>query len=79
MSIKHRSPIYRIVGITLAFVVAGVALFVPLIVGIQSNRILVWILLGVYVAAYLTTVIVNEIVIRKRYPDYQKSKREEDE
>lgn len=74
MSIKHRSPVYRFIGITLAFVVIGTALFVPLFVGIKDNLILVWIIFGIYIAAYIATVIVNEIVTRKRYPEYCEKK-----
>ena len=76
MSVKHRSPVYRIVGITLAFLVLGVALFVPIMASAEPNMVLFWVLLSIYLTAYVATVVVNEIVTRKRYPDYAKKKDE---
>ncbi|MCR5078358.1 MAG: hypothetical protein K6B65_00305 [Bacilli bacterium] len=56
---------YRLLTITLAFVVLGMAAFLPLFasgVG-DSNRVALFVALGVYGAIYLATIIGNEIYI----------------
>ena len=78
MSIKHRSPLYRIIGITLAFLLIGAVLFVPLVISFgKDNPVLTYIILGVYLAAYVATIVINEIVVRKRYPDPKKDPNDE--
>ena len=76
MSVKHRSPVYRIVGITFAFLVLGTALFVPILASSTPNMVLFWVILSIFIATYIATVVINEVFTRKRYPDYTKKKDE---
>jgi len=76
MSVKHRSPVYRIVGITLAYLVLGVALFVPILASTTPNMIVFWVVMAIYLTAYVVTVVLNEVITRKRYPEYNKKKDE---
>ena len=77
MSVRHRSPVYRIIGITLAYLVLGAALFVPILASSTPNMVLFWVIMSIYIAAYIATVVINEIVTRKRYPSYVKKKDDE--
>ena len=63
---RRRGRAYRIVAITLAFLLFGVAIFVPLMTGSERNSVWVYIFFGVFLAAYVATVVVNEIIIWRR-------------
>ena len=81
MSSRHHRRSYRILAILCAFLLIGVALFVPLAATSDPNYILLWVLLGIWTAALIGTIVVNEIIITKKYGgDFLKKKdREEDE
>ena len=64
---KRKGRAYRIIVITVAFALLGMALFLPLMMsGGDKNWVLIYTIFGVYIAAYVGTVVVNEIVIYKR-------------
>ena len=52
-----RGFLFRFVAITFAFLVIGVSIFAPLLSGANESPILVYIILGVYLAAYIGTLI----------------------
>lgn len=67
MRINHHRPIYRIVAITLAYLLFGCALFVPLGSQKEPNLVLLIVLAGVWALAWIGTIVANEIVIKKKY------------
>ena len=67
MPSRHHKRSYRIIAITFAFLLLGAALFVPLGTQKEPNMILLYVLLGIYVAAYVATIVINEIIIAKKY------------
>lgn len=62
---KH-SPFYRILAILIAFSLLGAAIFVPIASSKPINYLLLWITLGVYLAALVATIVVTEVIMAKR-------------
>lgn len=62
---KH-SPVYRVIAILLAFALLGVAIFVPIASGKPIDYLVLYIALGVYLAALVATMVVTEIIMAKR-------------
>lgn len=80
MSSRHHRRSYRIIAILLAFLFIGAAVFVPIAASPDPNLILLWILLGIWAVALVTTIVVNEIIIAKKYGgDFLKKKDEEED
>ena len=80
MSSRHRRRSYRIIAILLAFLFIGAAIFVPLMASPDRNYIVMWVLLGIWVALLIGTIVGNEIVIKKKYGgDFLKKKDEEED
>ena len=78
MSSRHHRRWYRIIAIFCAYLLIGAALFVPLAASPDPNYVLLWILLGVWSAAFIGTIVVNEIIIKKKYGgDFLKKKGED--
>lgn len=78
MSSRHHRRSYRIVAIFCAYLLIGAALFVPLAAVPDPNYVLLWVLLGIWVLALVGTIVINEIVIKKKYGgDFLKKKGEE--
>ena len=78
MSSRHHHRWYRIIAIFCAYLLIGAALFVPLAASPDPNYILLWVLLGIWSAAFIATIIVNEIIIKKKYGgDFLKKKGED--
>ena len=63
---KCRGRAYRIIAITIAFVLLGLALFIPLMMMGNRNDAVIYTLLAVFLVAYVGVVVINEIVIYKR-------------
>lgn len=63
---ERRGRAYRIIAITIAFVLLGLALFIPLMTMGNRNDAVIYTLLAVFIAAYVGVVVINEIVIYKR-------------
>ena len=63
---RRRGRFYRIVVILVAFVLIGAAVFIPLMSGSNRNEVAIYIALGVYLAALIGTITINEIIIYKR-------------
>ena len=63
---KRRGRAYRIIAITIAFVLLGLALFIPLMMMGNRNEAVIYTLLSVFLVAYVGVVVINEIVIYKR-------------
>ena len=75
MSSRHHHRSYRIIAIFCAYLLIGAALFVPLAASPDPNYILLWVLLGIWGAALVGTIVVNEIIIKKKYGgDFLKKK-----
>ena len=66
MPSRRHNRAYRITAIVLAYLLLGSAIFVPLGVQPEPNMLLIYIVLGVYLAALAATIIINEILIAKR-------------
>ena len=80
MSSRHRRRSYRIIAILLAFLFIGAAIFVPLMASPDRNYIVMWVLLGIWVALLIGTIVGNEIVIKKKYGgDFLEKKDEEED
>lgn len=75
----HHRPIYRIVAISLAFLLFGAAIFVPMGAQKEPNLVLILVLLGIYLALWIGTIVTNEIIIRKKYGGDFLKNGEEDE
>lgn len=60
-----RGRLYRIIAIILAFLLIGVAVFVPILSGKDVNPIVLWVAVGIYAAAFIGTIVINEIIIYK--------------
>ncbi len=67
MSSRHHHRSYRIVAILCAYLLLGAALFVPLAASPDPNYVLLWVLLGIWVVALVATIVINEIIIKKKY------------
>ena len=66
MSNRRKGRAYRIIVILIAFVLIGAAVFIPLLMGSNRNDVLIYVLLGVYLAALVGTIVANEIIIYRR-------------
>lgn len=62
---KHKTA-YRIVVILIAYALFGAAIFVPISYSKPINYVLLWVALGVYLAALIATIVVTEIIYAKR-------------
>ena len=61
--LRKKGFLYRIISITLAFLVFGVAVFVPILAGSSGDNLPGIIALIVYGGVYLLTLIGNEVYI----------------
>lgn len=57
---------YRLFWISAAFALLGAAIFVPLGVGENVNYTVLYTFLGLYIASYVLTVLINEWVIYRK-------------
>ena len=64
---NHHRPIYRITAITLAYLLFGAALFVPLGTQKEPNVVLLIVLGSLWLILLIATIVGNEIYIRKKY------------
>ena len=78
MSNRHHHRSYRIFAIVCAYLLIGAALFVPLAASSDPNFILLWVLLGIWSAALVATIVINEIIIKKKYGGDFLKKKDED-
>lgn len=62
---KRRGRAYRIIVILIAYALAGAAIFIPLLSFKQDNKLPIYITFGIFMAALIATIVVNEIIIRK--------------
>ncbi len=62
---KHKTA-YRVVVILIAYALLGAAIFVPISYSKPINYVLLWVALGVYLAALIATIVVTEIIYAKR-------------
>ncbi len=62
---KHKTA-YRFVVILIAYALLGAAIFVPISYSKPINYVLLWVALGVYLAALIATIVVTEIIYAKR-------------
>ncbi len=67
MRSRHHRPLYRIVAISLVYLLFGAAVFVPLGTQKDPNPVLLIVLGSVFVALWIGTIVVNEIIIKKKY------------
>ena len=67
MPSRHHRRSYRIIAIILAFLLLGAAIFVPLGAQSEPNALLIYILLGIYLVALVATIVINEVIIWKKY------------
>lgn len=65
---RNKGFLYRFVALTLAFVVFGVAIIVPLLAGTTGDHLPALIALYIFLGLYAVTLIGNEVYIflRKR-------------
>ena len=64
--INRRGRAYRIIAILLAFLLIGIAVFVPILAGKDVNYVVLWVALSIYAVALVGTIVANEIIIYKR-------------
>ncbi len=65
--LNRKSPAYRISVILVCAIILGAAIFGPLLgISKYESRWIVWIILGVYIAAVIGTIVINEILIRRK-------------
>ena len=75
MSSRHHRRSYRVIAIFCAYLLIGAALFVPFAAVPDPNYVILWVLLGIWVAALIATIVINEIIIKKKYGgDFLKKK-----
>lgn len=67
MPSRHHRRSYRITAICLAYLLFGAAIFVPMGAQKEPNLVLLIVLGSIWFVALAATVIVNEIVIKKKY------------
>ena len=67
MPSRHHRPIYRITAISLVFLLIAAAVFVPLGAQKEPNLVLIIVLGTIWFVAWIGTIVVNEIVIKKKY------------
>lgn len=67
MRSRHHRPIYRITAIILAYLLFGTALFVPMGAQKEPNIVLLVVVGIVWFLAMIATIVVNEIIIKKKY------------
>ena len=67
MRSRHHRPIYRITAIALVYILFGAAIFVPLGAQKDPQPVLLIVLGVIWLLAMVGTIVVNEIVIRKKY------------
>lgn len=63
---KKGTFLYRFFILLIAFVLIGVAVLLPLASNSTVEPLVLWIIGGVLLVAFIVTVVVNEIVRRKR-------------
>ncbi|MBR5750721.1 MAG: hypothetical protein IKX82_03640 [Bacilli bacterium] len=63
---KKGTFLYRFFILLIAFVLIGVAVLLPLANNSTVEPLVLWIIGGVLLVAFIVTVVVNEIVRRKR-------------
>lgn len=79
MPSRHHRPIYRITAITLAFLLLGAAIFVPLGMQKEPNIILLIVLGAIWLLGLIGFIVWNEINIKKKYGGDFLSSKEKDE
>lgn len=62
-----RNAFYRIVVISICFLLVGISLFIPLAGQIEENPVLFYSILGVFLFLYVGCCVGNELYIRFRY------------
>ena len=65
-SVHHRRS-YRVIAISLAYLLFGAALFVPLGSQKDPNLVLLIVLGSIWFVAWIVSIVVNEIIIAKKY------------
>ena len=65
-SVHHRRW-YRVIAISLAYLLFGAALFVPLGSQKDPNLVLLIVLGSIWFVAWIASIVVNEIIIAKKY------------
>ena len=79
MPSRHHKRSYRIIAIVLAFSLLGAAIFVPLGAQKEPNTVLIFVVLGIYLTALIGTIVINELIIWKKYKgDFLKKDHESD-
>lgn len=78
MSSRHHRRSYRIAAIFCAYLLIGAALFVPLGATPDPNYVLLWVLLGIWTIAFIGTIVINEIIIKKKCGGDFLKKKDED-
>lgn len=80
MPSRHHKRSYRITAITLAYLLFGTAIFVPLGMQVGPNLVLLFVLLGIWFLLLVGTIVINEIIIKKKYGgDFLPHQEEEEE
>ncbi len=67
MPSRHHKRSYRVIAISLAYLLFGAAIFAPLGAQKEPNLVLLFVLLGIYILLWVGTIIGNEIYIKKKY------------
>lgn len=67
MSSRHHRRSYRIAVIIAAYLLFGAAIFVPMGAQAEPNLVLLFVLLGVWLVALAATIVINEIIIKRKY------------
>ena len=67
MPSRHHKRSYRIIAICLAFLLFGAAILVPLGAQKEPNVVLLIVLGSLWLVALVATIVVNEIIIQRKY------------
>ena len=62
-----RNMFYRIVVISICFLLLAIMLFIPLASYIDTNPVLFYSVLGVFLFVYVAFIVANELVIHFKY------------
>lgn len=60
---RNKGIFYRIIALTIAFAIFGIAIFIPILSGMKDDKLPGLIALYVYLGIYVVTVVGNEIFI----------------
>ena len=70
-----RGYLYRVIAITLAFLVLGVSLLLPLAGALRENQVWLWVAIGLLSSAYIGCLVWSLLDYRKKQ---KRGKEEED-